>query len=83
MVGGKAGKFTEAVAGVQGVLGDLQDASVAEGWLRQAAKDAPAPQALVTGELICVQRAEAAACRDAWRAAWKQVDRKKLRAWLG
>jgi len=83
VAGGKAGKFAEAVAGVQGVLGDLQDASVAEDWLRRAARDAPAPQALVAGELISVQRAEAAASREAWPAAWAQVNRKKLRAWLG
>jgi hypothetical protein len=56
---------------------------VAEEWLRQAAKDAPAPQALVAGELISIQRGEAEANREAWPAAWKQVDRKKLRAWLG
>ncbi len=83
VAGGQAGKFAEAVAGVQGVLGELQDASVAEGWLRQAARDAPAPQALVAGELISIQRAEARQSQGAWPAAWKQVDRKKLRAWLG
>ena len=83
VVGGKAARFAEAMAGVQGVLGDHQDASVAEEWLRQAAKDAPAPQALVAGELISIQRGEAEANREAWPAAWNQVDRKKLRAWLG
>ncbi|MDP8976227.1 MAG: CYTH and CHAD domain-containing protein [Actinomycetota bacterium] len=83
VVGAKARKLAEAVAGVQGVLGELQDASVAEGWLRQAARDAPAPQSLVAGELICVQRSEAAASRGAWPSAWKKVDRKKLRSWLG
>jgi len=83
VAGGKAAKFAEAVAGVQGLLGDLQDASVAEGWLRRAARDAPAPQALVAGELIFIQRSEVNASREAWPAAWKQVDRKKLRAWLG
>lgn len=83
VMGKKAEKLAEAVAGVQSVLGDVQDAVVAEGWLREAAKGLPAPQALVAGELIAVQRAERSASQDAWPRAWKRVDRKKLRSWLG
>ncbi|MDQ3570960.1 MAG: CYTH and CHAD domain-containing protein [Actinomycetota bacterium] len=82
VVGKKAQRFAEAVAHVQSVLGDLQDAVVAEAWLREAGASAPAPQALVAGELISIQRAEGAASRDAWPSAWKRVDGKKLRSWL-
>jgi hypothetical protein len=55
---------------------------VAEEWLRHAIVRAGAVQAMAAGELIAVQRAEAAACRDEWPAAWRKLDRKKLRSWL-
>ena len=83
VVGAKAAKFAEAVAGLQTVLGDLQDAVVSEGWLRKASAGSPTGQALAAGELIALQRAEGAASRKAWPAAWKKVDRKKRRSWLG
>jgi len=81
-VGKPARRFAAAIAAVQGVLGDHHDASVAEEWLRQHATGADVTQALALGELVGVQRTEAAYCRQAWRAAWKKADKKKLRAWL-
>jgi CHAD domain-containing protein len=80
--GNKSARFAKAVAGVQGVLGDQHDAVVAEGWLRDHVPGTELGQALVVGELVAVQRAEAAACRKAWRKAWKEADGKKLRRWL-
>jgi CHAD domain-containing protein len=80
--GKPATKLAKAVARVQSVLGDHQDAMVAESWLRQAVAGADVGQALTLGELVAVQRAEAAACRDDWRRVWKKANRKKLRAWL-
>ncbi|MEA3075791.1 MAG: hypothetical protein QOF60_699 [Actinomycetota bacterium] len=82
VVGKPAAKFAKAVAGVQGALGDLQDAVVAEAWLRTAAKRGPAAQAMVAGQLVVVQREAAEAARRAWPSAWADVDAKKLRAWL-
>jgi CHAD domain-containing protein len=82
-VGGGTRKFTKALARLQQVLGDHQDAVVAEEWLRVAAGEAGAAEALAAGELIAVQRAEEAACRDAWPAAWKKVVKKKRRSGLG
>lgn len=81
-VGKPAKRLAEAVAGVQGVLGDHQDAVVAEGWLRKAAVDADVAQALALGELIGAERARAQHHRDEWPAAWKKANRKKLRTWL-
>jgi len=69
------------VAEVQTVLGDHQDAVVAEGWLREAA-GASGVSALAAGELIGLQRAEATASREAWPAAWQAV-RRAPRSWLG
>lgn len=82
VIGKRAAAFGKALANAQGVLGDHQDAIVAEEWLRHAIVRAGAAQAMAAGELIAVQRAEAAACRDEWPAAWRKLDRKKLRSWL-
>lgn len=74
----------EALAELQGVLGDQHDAVVAETWLREGvAEGCSRQQALAVGLLIAAQRQEAAECREAWKAAWEAADRKKVRAWLG
>jgi CHAD domain-containing protein len=82
VIGKPAEEFADAVADLQGVLGDHQDAVVGEAWLRQAAGTARRDVALVAGQLIAAERASAAATRDRWRKVWKAADRKKLRAWL-
>jgi CHAD domain-containing protein len=81
VVGKEAKRLASAVAGLQGVLGDHQDAVVAEGWLREAAK-APGVSRLVAGELIALQRVEAEENRQAWWAAWREAKDPKLRKWL-
>lgn len=80
--GKSARRFADAVAGVQGVLGDHHDAVVAESWLRAAVVQADVSEALVLGELLAAQRAAAARCRSTWRDTWKKANKKKLRAWL-
>ena len=82
VAGKRARRLAEAIAGVQGVLGDHHDAIVAEEWLRKAVVDADVLQALALGELVAAERAEAARGRKEWRSAWKKANRKKLRAWL-
>ena len=81
VVGKRAKALASAVAGLQTVLGDHQDATVAEAWLREAAGDDDV-SALVAGELIALERVEAEACRQAWRAAWRDAKDPKLRTWL-
>jgi CHAD domain-containing protein len=83
VIGRPAERFADATADLQEVLGDHHDAVVGEDWLRQAAGSARRDVALVAGLLIAAERANAAASRDAWWSAWKALDRKKLRAWLG
>jgi CHAD domain-containing protein len=75
-VGDDAARWAKAVAGLQTVLGDLNDAVGAEAWLR--AGDAT----FLSGVLIGIERGEAAASRAAWPAAWKRASKKRLRAWL-
>ncbi|HSS10934.1 MAG TPA: CHAD domain-containing protein, partial [Acidimicrobiales bacterium] len=82
VIGKPARRLAAAVAGLQGVLGDLQDAVVAEGWLRHAAASASPGPALVAGELVTMQRQQQRECRAAWPAAWKAASAKPLRAWL-
>jgi CHAD domain-containing protein len=82
VVGKPARAFASAVAGVQSVLGDLQDAVVAEEWLRDAASTARGGTGVVAGQLVVRQQQARAEARDEWPAAWKKASRKKLRAWL-
>jgi CHAD domain-containing protein len=82
VAGKPAAALARAAAELQGVLGDFHDAIVAEEWLRAASVDAPAPLALVAGQLIARQRQDAEHCRAVWGDSWKPLSRKKLRAWL-
>jgi CHAD domain-containing protein len=81
--GKPAERFADAIADIQSVLGDHQDAVVGEAWLREAAGASRRDVALVAGMLIAAERAAAAGTRDRWRSVWEAADRGKLRAWLG
>jgi CHAD domain-containing protein len=81
VAGRGAARFADAVAGLQGVLGDLHDAVVAQQWLRTAAGRHPT-RALVAGELLAQEAADAASLRGCWRAVWEKAARKKLRSWM-
>jgi CHAD domain-containing protein len=81
--GTPAEDFADAIADLQDVLGDHQDAVVGEGWLREAAASSRRDVALVAGLLIAAERASAADTRERWPAVWKAAKRKSLRAWLG
>ena len=83
VAGEPAKSFAKAVADLQTILGDHQDAVVAEDWLRQAVPRASPEEALAVGELIAVQRAEEGSAREAWPAAWKKINKKKRKSWLG
>jgi CHAD domain-containing protein len=80
--GKKARWFSEAIAALQGLLGDHHDAVVAQSWLRALVVEANVAQALVLGELLAAQRAEVRRCRHTWRDDWDKANKKKLRAWL-
>jgi CHAD domain-containing protein/adenylate cyclase class IV len=79
----KAGEFGKAAARLQDVLGEHQDATVAQAKIQQIVGDKPAGSfALAGGRLVERQSRSAAEARSAWRKAWKRLDRKKLRSWL-
>jgi CHAD domain-containing protein len=72
--------FARAIAGLQDVLGEHQDAVVAEEWLRGAAGRHP-EAAFAAGELAATERARASAAREAWLPAWQVVERRRPRGW--
>lgn len=81
-VGKPAKRLASAVADLQEVLGEHQDAVVAEAWLRTAVPDLSANEALVAGQLVAGQRAIAETTRRAWRPVWDRANRPKLRGWM-
>lgn len=80
VTGKPAARLAKALARLQDVLGEVQDATVAEAWLREAGESGPAAQVLVAGELIAVQLHAVEEGRARWRPAWKKA--KKRTAWL-
>ena len=81
MYGKPARRFAEALADVQEVLGSYQDTTVAEAWLRDAAKALPSTR-LVAGELIAFERDDRVALRAKFWKVWNKTSRRKLRSWL-
>jgi CHAD domain-containing protein len=83
-VGKGAKRFAAAVADLQDVLGEHQDAVVAGEWLRAhvPSGDGALAAAFVAGELAAWEDAAAEASREEWPAAWKRVRRKSLRRWM-
>ncbi len=73
-LGQQARRFGKAVAKLQDVLGDHQDAVVAASWLRDVAKSTTSQEEVfVAGVLTGMIRAIEHDTRDAWPAAWKRV----------
>jgi CHAD domain-containing protein len=73
-LGKRTHKLAEAAKNLQDVLGELNDAVVAERWLRDwAAHTRSGPGAFAAGELTAMEREAARHARSRWPAAWKQV----------
>ncbi|MGH8984110.1 MAG: CHAD domain-containing protein [Acidimicrobiia bacterium] len=82
VVGKPARRFAAAIEDVQDLLGEHQDAVVSEEWLRTALAAASPRETFVTGQLVAMEQADAAASRAQWPAVWKAAGRKRLRTWL-
>jgi CHAD domain-containing protein len=79
-----AGRHAEAIAKLQSVLGDHQDAVVARARLRASVEaGASGPEAFVAGLLVREEDDVAAKQRKRWPDIWDEAQRKKLTAWLG
>jgi CHAD domain-containing protein len=81
LYGRDARRFARALADVQSVLGKFQDTTVAEAWLRDAAKALPSTR-LVAGELIGFEREDRTRLRAEFVPIWNKTSRRKLRKWL-
>jgi CHAD domain-containing protein len=74
VLGKRARAVAAAAAKLQDVLGEHQDAVVAEGWLREWTRtNRSVPAAFVAGELAALERAAAERARARWRKAWKAL----------
>jgi CHAD domain-containing protein len=83
VAGKPARALAHAAARLQDVLGELNDADVAAGWLDAWAARAGAGEGAHAAEaLAALERDAAAGLRDDWRAAWKELAEPKLRAWM-
>lgn len=83
LLGREARRFAAAAADLQEVLGELNDAVVAEAWLRDwARRSRSIPGAFAAGELAGLERAAGEQCRSRWRRTWRTLAAPKLRAWM-
>jgi CHAD domain-containing protein len=83
-IGKDASEFASAVAELQEVLGEHQDAVVAGQWLRShvpSGEGAPLA-AFVAGELAAREDVAAQESREAWPDVWDAARRAKLRRWM-
>jgi CHAD domain-containing protein len=72
--------FAKAVAELQAVLGEHQDAVTAQGWLRSAGRSGR--RAFVAGELCALEAAAATRTRKEWPPVWRNLNRKRLLKWI-
>ena len=83
VVGKPARGLARAAAGLQGALGDLNDAVVAAAWLDHWRKRADDPVGeRAASALAGLEREDAARQRANWRVAWEKVAAPELRAWM-
>lgn len=74
VLGKQARAFARAAANLQDVLGEHNDAVVAERWLSTWAAHTRSPRAAyAAGELAGLEQAAARATRTTWRKAWKEL----------
>jgi CHAD domain-containing protein len=84
VLGGEASVLASALAGVQDLLGEHQDAAVAaETWLSIANSDPDDHVlAMTAGRLFERERAAVRAARSSFPAAWKAASRRRLTEWM-
>jgi CHAD domain-containing protein len=85
-----ATRTAKAATALQDVLGEFHDAVVTEQWLREtASRKTPRARTatqvatgIAAGQLIAVARERQRQRKQAWPAAWEQLDRPGLRDWV-
>ena len=83
IMGKPAREFAKAAARVQDVLGELNDAVVAERWLVDWTRQWRPFDAAQGAEALAVrERSVAEPLRRSWRAEWEELSAPELRAWM-
>jgi CHAD domain-containing protein len=83
VVGKQARAFARAAAGLQEVLGDLNDAVVAASWLDAWAAGAREREPIRAARALAAsERAAAASARAGWQSAWARLAAPEHRAWM-
>jgi CHAD domain-containing protein len=81
-VGKKAERFVESAKRLQDILGEHQDAIVAEGRIRALLGSIRGTRvAFVGGRLVERERRRRRSSQAEWRDAWKELERSGARAW--
>ncbi|HEY7477922.1 MAG TPA: CYTH and CHAD domain-containing protein [Actinomycetota bacterium] len=83
LLGRPARRFAMAAADLQTVLGEHNDAVVAEAWLRGWAAEARSGDAtFAAGMLAGIERASADLARRTWRRTWRKLAGVDRKAWM-
>jgi CHAD domain-containing protein len=82
VMGRPAREFAVALTRVQDVLGEHQDAVVADAWLAKCAPECSPAEAYALGMLAEIERGLAVRARSGLAAAWEIARARPLRAWL-
>ncbi len=82
VIGRPARDLATALARVQDVLGEHQDAVVADGWLAKTAPECSPSEAYALGMLAELERELAVRARASLASAWDAARAPSLRAWL-
>jgi CHAD domain-containing protein len=83
-LGQSARDFARRAAALQDVLGEHQDAVVAEHWLRDHAvsrDDGAVEHAFVAGQLVTIERQAADRAREQWQPAWNRLRHARPSLW--
>jgi CHAD domain-containing protein len=81
-MGRRARELAAALARVQDVLGEHQDAVVADTWLAKTAPECSPPEAYALGMLAEIERELAVRARAGLASAWDAARTRRLRAWM-
>jgi CHAD domain-containing protein len=79
--GPDARRFTNAMARIQDLLGELNDAAVAVTWLNGAAARLDREAAFTAGQLAQILSSEAHAPKR-WEQSYSKASKKRLRSWF-
>ena len=82
VIGKPARELAAAVARVQDVLGDHQDAVIADAWLAKTAPECTPPEAYALGMLAEIERNLSVRARAALASTWDGARDRRLRKWL-